>query len=123
MLVVFHVGFLWLENPHSIDVDLISAITGLSRAGWDLVETFEEGKHPDKISHVQEKYGLVSSSEYFLISSINDRATRMEATILTHKMLHISRPKQCTAGIVMLVALYVEGVQINLSQLLLNELL
>ena len=47
----------------------------------------------------------------------------MEATILTHKLLCVSTPKKCTTRIVMLVALYAEGVHINLSQFLPNELL
>ena len=66
---------------------------------------------------------MVSYEKYFLISSIDDPATHMDTTILTHKMLHVLRLKQCTVEIVLLVALYVEGVQNNLSQLFLNEIL
>ena len=47
----------------------------------------------------------------------------MEATVLTHKILRDSRPMQRTVGIVILVALCAEGVQINLSQLFLSEIL
>ena len=38
-MVVFHAGFLWLNKPHSIDVDFISKIRGFSRAVKDLEET------------------------------------------------------------------------------------
>ena len=62
----------------------------------------------NNIAQVKEKYGLVNSSKELLISSINDLATRMEANILTHKLLCVSRPKQSTKGIVMLVALFAE---------------
>ena len=40
LMVVFHVVFLWLDRPHSIDVDLISAIKGLPRLGRDIEENF-----------------------------------------------------------------------------------
>ena len=66
---------------------------------------------------------MLSSGKEFLISSINDLATCMEEMVLTHKLLRVSRSKQCTVGIVMLDALCAEGDQINLSQLLINELL
>ena len=93
MLVVFHGGFLWLEKPYSIGVDQISSITGLSRAGWDPVATFEKGKHLAEIAHVKENFGMVISGEELLISSINDPTTHMEATILAHKLLRVSIPK------------------------------
>ena len=35
LLVFFHVGFMWLDKPHSIDVDLILAMKGLLRLGKD----------------------------------------------------------------------------------------
>ena len=88
-----------------MDVDLISTIMGLLRAGLNPITLFEKGKNPTHIAKVKEKYDLVSSGKEFLISSINDPTTRTEATILTHKLLLVSRLKQCTTGIVMLVAL------------------
>ena len=72
-----------------IDVDLILAITGLPRVWSDPVTLFEKGKNPAHIEKFKEKYDLVSFGKEFLISSINDLATRMETTISTHKWLHI----------------------------------
>ena len=123
LLVIFHVSFLWLENPHSIDVDIISSIIRLSRVGWDLVENFAEGNYLDKIAQTQEKYGLVSFGEHFIISSIKDPTTRMGPMVLKHKLFCVLRLKQCIAGIVMLATLILEGLQINFSQFFLNEFL
>ena len=50
LMVVFHAGFLWLDKPHSIDVDLIYEIIGFLRDGEDPEETFQEGKRPENIA-------------------------------------------------------------------------
>ena len=50
LLVFFHASFLWLDRTHSIDVDLISAITIFSRARKDPEEKLWEGKNPDNIA-------------------------------------------------------------------------
>ena len=63
LLVVFHVGFLWLDKPHSIDVDLISTIMGLLWLGKDPEEKFQEVERLGNIAQTQEKYNLAISSE------------------------------------------------------------
>ena len=75
----------------------------------------EKGKDLAHIVKVKDKYDLVNYGKEFSIPPISDPATRMEAMILTHKLLHVLRTKKCTACAVMLAALYVEGVQINWS--------
>ena len=63
LLIVFRAGFLWLDKPHSIDVDLISSIIGFPWPWKDPKETFQESKHLDKIWQTQEKYNLASSGK------------------------------------------------------------
>ena len=33
VLVYFHIGFLWLDQPYPVDAELISSITGLPNQG------------------------------------------------------------------------------------------
>ena len=123
LLVVFHGGYLWLEKEYSVDVNLISTITGISRGWLDPLSLLEKGKDPVRISRIKKKYGMVKASRGFLILSINDPNVHFTAKILSYKMLWMSGPNQCTTGIVALDKLCAEGVQINWSQFLLNELL
>ena len=58
-----------------------------------------------------------------LISSINDYTVRFVVKVLSYKMLCKMQPTQCTAGMVALDEFCAEGVQIDQSQFLLNELL
>ena len=68
-------------------------------------------------------YGMVRANREFLISSISDPTICFAAKLLSCKMLSTSIPNQCTMGGVALTELCAEGVQINWSQFLLNELL
>ena len=75
------------------------------------------------IARVKDKYDLVMANKGFLISSINDYTIRFVAKVFSCKILCKLWPNQCTMGAVVLAELCMEGVQINWSQLLLNELL
>ena len=72
---------------------------------------------------VKDKYDLAMAKRGFLISSINDYTIHFVAKVLSCKMLCKLRPNQCNMGVVVIAELYMEGVQINWSQFLLNELL
>ena len=89
-LVIFHAGFLLLEKLYLLDVDLIPTITGMSRSRSDLVAIFEKGKNLAHIAKFKEKYDLVTCGKELLISPISDPSNRMEETILTHILLHVS---------------------------------
>ena len=71
-LVVFHRGYVWLDKPYSIDVNLISTITGLLRAGVDPTSLLKKDKDPTMITRIKNKYGMVRAKKGFLISPTND---------------------------------------------------
>ena len=83
---------MWLDKPYSVDVDLISVITGLQRAGTDTVSILGKDKDPALITKVKNKYDLDRANRGFLVSSINDPAVRLAIMILSCKVLQTSRP-------------------------------
>ena len=69
------------------------------------------------------KYDLQHPGRGFLIAPITDNTMRFSTKTLSCKLLCKMRPTECTVGTVELAELYAEGVLINWSQFLLNELL
>ena len=64
-------------------------------------------------SKMKGKYDLVRDNKGFLIASINDHTTQFTAKVLDTKLLRKMQLVQCNAGVVALVKLFVEGVQIS----------
>ena len=65
LLVCFHGGYLWLNKPYEVMVDLISAIIGLSQNGIHSdLDLHNEGAKIDK-NDMKDKYQLLH-----IISSI-----------------------------------------------------
>ena len=75
------------------------------------------------MTKMKEKYDLTHMNRGFLIFSITENTVRFTTKILYYKLLRKMRPTECNAGAVELVELCAEGVAINWSQFLLNELL
>ena len=69
------------------------------------------------------KYQLVHGGNDYLISSINYIAVRSAEKILCSKVLRKIRPTECTTATIELAEQCMQGVQINWSQFLLNELM
>ena len=98
-------------------------IIGLPRKGIDIVLYLSnEGENTVK-NGMKTKYQLIHGGNGFLINSIEDSAVQAVAKILCSKVLRKMSLTECTAAIVELKKKCAQGVHINWSQFLLNELL
>ena len=104
-------------------MDLVPAITGLSRKGLDLAPYLHKDREKLDKNNMMTKYQLVCDEKRFLLSSIDDSVVRVAEKILLSKVLRNMRPTECTTTIVELEKKCVQGVNINWSQFLLNELM
>ena len=115
LLVCFHGGYLWLNKPYEVTVDLILDITGLPQKGIDpTLYLMNEGEKTDK-NDMKTKYQLLHGGKGFLISSIEDSVVQATTKILCSKVLCKMMPTKCMDAIVELAEKCAQGVQINWS--------
>jgi hypothetical protein len=68
LLVVLHGGFLWLDKPVSIDVELISFITGLTSNGENLAQYMDDKRKKKALMEEMKKnYGTERGSHGIII--------------------------------------------------------
>jgi hypothetical protein len=83
LVAVLHVKFLWLEEPVSIDVDLIAFITGLPSNGEKPMQYLDDkAKEKDLTEEMKKMYGTERGSHGIIIKRINDVATMMETKLM-----------------------------------------
>ena len=97
LLVVFHACFLWLEMPYSIDVDLISSITGFPKTRGDPAPYLRPNQDTTKM---KQKYKLQHVGRGFIIYHIEDNMVRFVARILSCKLLCKMRPDEWIIGVI-----------------------
>ena len=124
LLACFHGGTLWLTTLIPVTVDLIAIITGLSKVGEDPTQ-YIYGRDTDKklAKKLNEHFGLQWDGCTYRIDNINSQAVRIGARILASKVVWGNRPIQCNSGVVSYTQKCAEGVQMNWSLSLLNQLL
>ena len=104
-------------------VDLISAIIGLLQKGINPDPYLHnKGGNLDK-NDMNTKYQLLYGGKGFLINSIKDSDVQATTKILCSKVLRKMRPAEYTGATVELAEKCAQGVHINRSQFLLNELM
>ena len=67
LLVVFHGGFMWLDKPYFIDLDLILVIIGMPQVGVDQLSLLEKDIDSALIVKVKDKYDLVRVRIWFSV--------------------------------------------------------
>ena len=110
LLVCFYGGYLWIDKPYIVDVELISSITGLPHQGHDPAPYLCMNKDT---MNMKEKYDLQHANRGFCISSITENIMRFAAKIFFCKLLRKLWPTECTHGTVKLVEQCVEGLVFN----------
>ena len=98
LLVCFHGGYLWLDKPYEVTIELVLAITGLPQQGVDLTPYLQKDTKKLDKNNMKGKYQLVYDRKGYLISSIDDIAITAAAKILCSKVLRKMRPTECTAA-------------------------
>jgi hypothetical protein len=88
LLVVLHGGFLWLEEPVSIDVEIIALITGLPSNGEKpaqyLDDKTKEKALPEEMNNT---YGTERGSHRKIIKWISVTASKKETKLMACKLL------------------------------------
>ena len=103
-----HDGYLWLEEPTPITVNLIHCVSQLPYKGKDPTG-ISEGKGSDLAitEAMKTKYKLEKKKRGYAISNIKDKAVRVATQVLVGKVMH----KCCTDKVPALDC--TEGVQFN----------
>jgi hypothetical protein len=100
LMGILHGGFLWLEEPISIDVELISFITGLSSMGESHVQYLDDKKKAKSlVEEMNKTYNTERGSRGILIKIINDTSTRMATNLMACKILRKFRKEEVHVGV------------------------
>jgi hypothetical protein len=83
MMEVTHIGYLWLEQLISIDMDLIAYITGLPTRGETPVPFLDENTKEKALAEKMKKtYRIERGSHGIIIKRISDVEKRMATKIM-----------------------------------------
>ena len=124
LLACFHGGTLWLNDPIPVMVDIIFDIMGFPKVDEDLAQYFRGWDNDKRISQqLKERFGLQRDGRAYHIDSTYERSVCIGAHNLASKIIQKNRPVQCNSGVVDCAHKYIEGVKINWSLFLLNQLL
>ena len=118
LLVIFHRGFLLLDQPYLVNAESISRIIGLPNEGNDLVPYLAK----KDIKPIKWKHNLQWASGGYLIGPIQDKSVCVSTKISSYKMFHKMIPMQCSTKVVELAYLCALGGKFNWSWYMLNAL-
>jgi hypothetical protein len=94
LLARVHGGFLWMERPVPIDVDLIANITGLPTDGVNPEQYLDEKMKEKTIAEeVKSQFGTDRGNKGMIIKNINDPTTRFMTNMMDCKLL-----RKCSQG-------------------------
>jgi hypothetical protein len=100
-MAVTHGGYLWMEKIVSIDVELVTHITGLPSRGMDLGQFLKyKTKEKPLDEEMKKKYDTERGSRRIIIKIISDIATRMETKIMTCKLIRKCHKEEVSTGVV-----------------------
>ena len=121
---VFMGGMLLFNTLILVIVDLITSITCFPKAREDPAQ-YIHGRDTDKniFNQLKEHFGLQCDGHAYQIDSSNSQAMCINTRILASKGFRGNRLVQCNSGVVACAQKCAEGVQMNWSLFLLNQLL
>jgi hypothetical protein len=83
LMAVTHEGYLWVEDLVSIDIEIITYITGLPSQGETLTQFLDEKmKEKELVDEMKNTYGTERGSCRIIIKCIIDATTRMATKIM-----------------------------------------
>jgi hypothetical protein len=98
---VTHGGYLWVEVPISIDVEIITYITGLPSQGETPAQYLDEKmKEKAPAKEMKKTYGTERGSCRIIIKHISDVATRMATKIMACKLIKTFRKEEVPARVI-----------------------
>jgi hypothetical protein len=121
LMAVLHGGFLWLEQPVSIDVELIALITGLPSMGENPAQYLDDKTKEKSLAEEMKKtYGTERGSCGIIIKRINDATMRMATKLMACKMLRKCRKEEVPVGVVAAATQCANGTTLSWALYLLN---
>ena len=96
LLVCVHRGYLWLDQPYPITIELIARIIGLPNDNKDPLPYL--AKHNTK--PIKQKHNLQRAGRGYLLGPIQDQSVHVAAKILSCKIFHKVVPTQCFAEVI-----------------------
>jgi hypothetical protein len=120
-MTVTHGGYLWVEEPVSIDVELIAFITGFPSRGESLVQFLDEKtKEKELVEEMKNTYGTERGSREIIIKRISDTTTRLGTKLMACKLLRKCWKEEFHVGVVATATHCAEGTMISWAPYLLN---
>jgi hypothetical protein len=99
LMEVTHGGYLWVEEPVSIDVELIVYITGLPSRGESPVQFLDDKTKEKALAEEMKKmYGTERGSCRIIIKRISDATTRLATKLMACKFLRKCRKEEVPVG-------------------------
>jgi hypothetical protein len=96
---VTHRGYLWVVDPVSINMELISYITGLPSRGENPAQYPNNNTKEKALAEEMKKtYGTERGPHKIIIKHISDATTRLATKIMTCKLLRKCRKEDVLAG-------------------------
>jgi hypothetical protein len=118
---VTHGGYLWVEEPISIDVELITYITGLPPRGETPTQFLDDKTKEKALAEEMKKtYGTERGSRRIIIKHISDATTRMATKIMACKLLRKCRKEEVPVGVIAAATQCAEGTILSWAPYLLN---
>jgi hypothetical protein len=101
LMAVLHGGFFWLEEPVSIDVELIAFITGLPSNGKNPTQYLDDKTKEKALAEDMKKtYGTERGSRGIIIKQISDATTKMTKKLMACKVLCKFHKEEVPTGVV-----------------------
>jgi hypothetical protein len=124
LMAATHGGYLWVEEPVSIDVELITFIIGMPSRGENPMQYFDD-KTQEKVlaEEMKKTYDTERGSRGIIIKRISDATTRLATKLMACKLLRKCRKEEALAGVVAAVAQCAEGTMLSWALYLLNPFL
>jgi hypothetical protein len=121
LMEVTHRGYLWVEEPVSIDVELISYITGLPSRGENPAQYLDDKtKEKALAEEMKNTYGTERGSCGIIIKRISDATTRLATKLMACKFLRKCRKEEVPVGVVAAATQCTEGTMLSWAPYLLN---
>jgi hypothetical protein len=121
LMEVLHGGFLWIEEPISINLELIAFITSMSSMGESPMQYLDEKTKEKALTEEMKKtYGTERGSGKIIIKRISDTTTRMDTKLMACKFLRKCRKEEVLAGVVTVAAQCANDTMLDWAPYLLN---
>jgi len=123
LLCLVHDGYLWLEEPIPITVDLIHRISRLPCKGKYPVEIFGKSRDLALAEAMKNTYKLEKKKRGYVISSIKYKRGHVVTQLLAGKVMRKCRGDEVLALVIALEKQCAKGVPFNWAEFLCKEFL